>query len=278
MGKRGRDTNSAAVMARKAPRTVEDDSPQVRLWRSLDFFPTPPWATRAGAEILRMLDPRCRVVREPACGEGHMAGPLREYFEVLPSDVHDHGRGFPVVDWLDPYAWGDEPDCDWIFSNPPFGIADTFVKLGLKRARRGVALLLRLAFIEGVERYQLMAGEDTSLTVLAPFSERVPMTLGRWQVDATSATAYAWFFWMKDAAARPVRMIAPGTRRRLSRPTDASLYGWQPPVPLLEGLAPLTTQPDTVEGLDGRRAPGTFCQTPDALADDAAERRTASAS
>lgn len=44
---------------------------------SLDFFPTPPWATRAGVEIIRAIDPEARDVCDPACGEGHMAAKVR---------------------------------------------------------------------------------------------------------------------------------------------------------------------------------------------------------
>ena len=58
---------------------------------SLDFFPTPPWATRALCEHVLpgvWYSPRM-VVWDPACGEGHMVRPLTEYFsEVLASDVH----------------------------------------------------------------------------------------------------------------------------------------------------------------------------------------------
>lgn len=234
MGKK-KDPNSTAVMARRAPTVVEADSPEVALHRTLDFFPTPPWATRAGAEILRTIDPACRVVREPACGEMHMVGPLEEFFDVLPSDVHAHTPNVPVIDWLDDGAWPAEPDCDWVMTNPPFGIADEFVKRGLRRARHGVALLLRLAFLEGAERYKLMSG-DNALTLLAPFSERVPMVLGRWDVTASSATAYAWFFWMKDAAPLPLHLIKPGTRERLWLRDDAERYGWKPDAPLLDWL------------------------------------------
>lgn len=44
---------------------------------SLDHFPTPPWATRALCE--HVIELRGRTVWEPACGEGYMAKPLKEY-------------------------------------------------------------------------------------------------------------------------------------------------------------------------------------------------------
>jgi hypothetical protein len=76
---------------------------------SLDYFPTPPWATRALCE--HVIDIRGCSVWEPACGEGHMVGPLKQYAEsVAASDVHDYGFG-AVHDFL----WhGAHPEYDWI--------------------------------------------------------------------------------------------------------------------------------------------------------------------
>jgi len=189
----------------------------------LDYFPTPPWGTRAGAEVLLEVDPEARTVYDPACGGGHMADVLTERFaHVWRSDVHAYRPETPICDWLtEPY---DGPEVDWVFTNPPFKIAPDFVRLGLQRARRGVALLLRMAFVEGVGRHPLFEG-PAPLTTFSPFSERLPMTLGRWDPEASSATAYAWFFWMRDAPPQPPRWIRPGTRDRLWLPTDAERWG-----------------------------------------------------
>jgi hypothetical protein len=38
---------------------------------------------------------------EPACGEGHMAEPLREYCDdIIASDLHDYGYGEAGIDFL----------------------------------------------------------------------------------------------------------------------------------------------------------------------------------
>ena len=63
---------------------------------SLDDFPTPPWATRALIE--HVLDDKASlselVCLEPACGAGHMANVLSEYFgEVRCADIHAYGSG-----------------------------------------------------------------------------------------------------------------------------------------------------------------------------------------
>ena len=97
---------------------------------SLDFFPTPLWATRALCEFIVQGDPLLDTKRvwEPACGQGHMARALGEYFEaVYSSDAHDYGAG-AVRDFLFP---GDEPVFDWIITNPPFRLGEQFLDGGV---------------------------------------------------------------------------------------------------------------------------------------------------
>lgn len=224
-------------MEARAPAAVEADDPLRALHRTLDLFCTPPWAARRGAELIQMVAPACRHVREPACGAGHMAFPLMEYFEVTPTDVHAHEPWVETRDWLEDAAWSAEPDCDFVVTNPPFAIASEFVTRGLRRARLGVALLVRLAFLEGGERYSILGqGAEFPLTLLSPFSERVPMTLGKWDPASSTATAYAWFFWMKGREPMAPIWSGPGTRERLWKPDDAERFGWKAPLPLFEDL------------------------------------------
>lgn len=233
-----RTKGSTAVMTRRAPAEVEQDTEEQALFRTLDYYPTPPWAARAGAEVLQKLDPLARSVWEPACGKGHMAHALREYFpEVRASDIHAHGYG-EVLDFMDPHLEvTDRPD--WIFTNPPFKSAETFVRLAMERARRGVAMLCRIQFVETEVRYPLMR----KLALQATFAERVPMALGRWDPKLSSASCYAIFYWMHPDAeeetpfaeairasrllgASPATLIPPGTKRRLWRADDPKIWGW----------------------------------------------------
>ena len=227
---------STAVMAKRRARDDNEGlTEEEKLWKQLDLFPTPPWAARAGLEHAKTLWPQAQIMREPACGKMHIAAPAKEYFaQVLPSDVHAHEDNTPVRDWLDDAAWPDKPDCDVVFTNPPFAIADQFIIKGLQRARLGVALLLRLNVLEGVDRYTLLNGPRAFLTQSVVFSERVPMTLGDWDPDASSATAYAWFFWSKVHQPAPTAWFPPGTRDRLWRRDDAAKFGKLTPMPLFE--------------------------------------------
>ncbi|ACL61078.1 type I restriction-modification system subunit M [Methylobacterium nodulans] len=203
---------------------------------ALDFFPTPPWATRALCELLRERGVPIggQQVWDPACGEGHMAGPLADYFRhVEASDVFDYGRGYRVTDFLDPAGHADRPD--WIITNPPFSTSLEFALIALPLARVGVALLVRTSWLEGGERYAKLFG-PTPPSLVAQFCERVPMTRGRWDPAATTATSYTWVVWRTMANRRPkteFTHLPPGTRARCARPDDALRYGVQADAPLL---------------------------------------------
>ena len=119
---------SHAVMAQ---RIEHKDSP--------DYFPTPPWATRGLIE--HVLENKRSLASlsclEPACGAGHMAKVLKEYFgKVGSSDAYAYGYG-TIRDYLThPYetnAW------DWVITNPPFRLAEEFVLRSLMVARKGVS-------------------------------------------------------------------------------------------------------------------------------------------
>lgn len=211
---------------------------------SLDDFPTPPWATRALCEFLIEQGPSpeylaASTVLEPACNRGHMAKPLGEYFgRVRATDVHDYGWGGQdaVLDFL--IDWGSPALApDWVITNPPFRLAEQFIDRALECARVGVAVFVRSAFAEGVGRYKRLF-RDRPETFFLPFTERVILWKGLcldpdvpvYRPDTgrlekpSSATAYAWFVWIKDGPTGLMRRIPP-CRSRLQRPGD------YPPLP-----------------------------------------------
>lgn len=200
---------------------------------ALDFFPTPPWATRALCEIV--LPQALGVtleganVWEPACGEGHMAEVLREYCgDLLASDVRDYGYkktwclGSFVGEGLDVIQSPVTRVADWVITNPPFNLAEAFLDRGLREAE-GVALLLRSNFIDTQGRYERIFSK-TPPAVVAQFSERVPMHQGRWDPDGDTATAYAWFVWVRGASLTELMWIPPGQRQALERPDDRARF------------------------------------------------------
>jgi hypothetical protein len=190
---------------------------------SLDDFPTPPWATRALIEHVigkrRSLSDRSCL--EPACGAGHMAKVLSEYFaKVTASDIHNYGYGeqrdflsapLPISTW------------DWIITNPPFRLAEEFVIRSFEIAREGVAILARTVFIESVGRYEKLFKLNPP-TIYAQFSERVPMLRGRLEKRATTATSYCWLIWEKSEKIEHPKLVwIPPCRKRLERESDYDL-------------------------------------------------------
>lgn len=184
----------------------------------LDFYPTPPWATRALCEWLRLYeddDLRAYTAWDPACGEHDMVMPLRESFwQVAATDVAPHKGGHVVVDFL----WPTDQRADWIITNPPFKLAEQFALTAIERAREGVALLVRSAFLEGVGRHERLFARRQPTHILQ-FTERVVMHHGKLSKDGSTATAYCWVVWMKPEGATGFHWIAP-CRKRLERDSD----------------------------------------------------------
>lgn len=184
---------------------------------SLDDFPTPPWASRALIEhVVGPADAASLHCLEPACGRGHMAAVMTEYFgRVTASDLAFYGYA-PPRDFL---SYGADEQFDWIITNPPFRLAEDFALHALERARVGVALLVRTVFIESVGRLERVFSRFPP-TYVAQFAERVPMVKGRLDKKASTATGYAWIVWQKPLADHTRLVWIPRTRKSLERDAD----------------------------------------------------------
>jgi hypothetical protein len=224
----GQNTSTAVMQRRR----VAPDS--------LDYFPTPPFATRALCRFLHELGYAIEEQEawEPACGEMHMVRPLREFFAaVRASDVHRYGEDHALLDFTVTGQF--EPRTDWAISNPPFVLAEAFIRTGLAVARVGVAMLLRGAFLEGQERYNGLFSDHPPDYVLQ-FAERVCMLEGRlvqigtpdpFSADqdgklkkASTATSYCWFVWLTDGTGDTRLRWIPPCRLLLERAGDYPDY------------------------------------------------------
>jgi hypothetical protein len=205
---------------------------------SLDFFPTPPWATRAFVE--EVLKPSYEwwpnapkdfddlAMWEPACGEGHMAEVLREYMpDVLATDIFDYGYGDRKLDFLaDLEAQGEERD--FIITNPPFGDkSEAFVLQALRLARVGVAMFVRLQWLETVGRYERIF-KDHPPTRIVFYAERVNLCKGRWEPEGGTATAYIWLLWLKGVSPMAPLWVPPGCRKSWTLSDDAERFAQHP--------------------------------------------------
>ncbi len=241
-----------AVRAQKRAR-LSDGQP----WQRHELFPTPPWATRA--LISHVLQPRgfarpdrAESAWEPAAGLGHMSAVLEETFApVIATDVFDYvGDGpeawpagwFRAQDFLDESA--ETPVVDWVITNPPFSLAQVFLLRALRIAQHGIALLMRTQWFESEERFEQVFRHHPP-TIVAQFAERVAMCEGGWDPQCSTATAYAWFVWIRrddgfwqwpvarrqhaftpefdDQVFLDLTLIPPGQKRALTRPGDRAL-------------------------------------------------------
>lgn len=224
-------TSTAVMQRRVEPHT------------SLDYFPTQPWAVRALCEFLRAElgeDLAKRQCWEPACGEMHMARVLAEYFAaVRASDVFQYG-GNELVDFVGFYPWAKRDATDWIVTNPPFQLAEPFIKRALRLARRGVVMVVRSAFTEGDERYEALFRPDIRPAYVVSFVERVVLLRGRlirtgapdpfnYDPDtlvprkASTATALSLVIWLPGQHDTRHRWI-PKCRVELERDEDFPAY------------------------------------------------------
>lgn len=163
--------------------------------RGNDLYQTPPEATRALLSHETFTGP----IWEPACGPGAITRLLRSHgHSVFASDLVDYNSpDQDQVGWDFLMCFKAPNECNTIVTNPPFKLAVQFARHGLILCNK-VVMLLRLAFIEGTTRSDLL--DSGYLAKLYVFRNRLPMMhrAGYEGKRATSQTAFAWFVWDKS--------------------------------------------------------------------------------
>lgn len=163
-----------------------------------DFYPTPERATLAllGAESFE------GDIWEPACGDGAISKPFEAAgHRVVSSDLVDRGYGEARIDFLMEYL-SRAPN---VVTNPPFKLAVPFVRKALELTTAKVAMLLKIAFLEGIERGELF--RTTPLARVHVFSQRLAFVPGgsdpARKLDGGGMMAFAWFVWDHAYKGRP---------------------------------------------------------------------------
>lgn len=166
------------------------------LRRSHDYYPTAVGVTYALLNVV----PIAGAVAEPCCGDGAMARPLtgsRLIDSVTTNDIH------PV--WQADYH-GDATSAsaaiwttgafDWVVTNPPYRQAIQIVQRAYSEARIGIAVLLRLTFLEPTQRDgrgEWLKAHQHELAYLIPLNPRPSFT----NDGRKDSVTVAWFVWMK---------------------------------------------------------------------------------
>lgn len=157
-----------------------------------DYYATPEWATFALLNAEKFTGP----IWEPCCGAGHISKVLaRQGYEVESSDLVDRGFGIPRVD-----ALMELKNYPSIVTNPPYKLAlemaEHFTELGDK-----VALLLKLAFLEGENRHRFFQ-RNPPIKILV-FRKRVSFLKNGIPSEKDGFMAFAWFVWERGNTAPP---------------------------------------------------------------------------
>ncbi len=169
-----------------AGRSIVGDVPDGR--PDDDFYPTP----RPVTEALLEVESFGRDIWEPACGDGAICSVLKSNgHQVVASDLIDRGHGETGVNYFDVA----KAPCKQMITNPPCVLAEQWVKHAKALKVEKFALLVKLAFLEGVERSRLL--QDTGLSRVWVFKRRVTFTRNGEEQRGTGMIAFAWFVWDK---------------------------------------------------------------------------------
>jgi hypothetical protein len=164
--------------------------------RPKDFYPTPAWATE---ELLKRVLIQGRVF-ECCVGDGAMSSVLLKEPGVSvftndvdterPADLHGDAASFPF--WSKVDLTRDK--FDWVVTNPPFSQAMEILSNAHTYAKRGVAMLLRLSFLEPTEdRGSFLNSNPPDQLIVLP---RISFT-GDGKTDSVTC---AWMVWDKFGA------------------------------------------------------------------------------
>lgn len=147
-----------------------------------DFYPTPPDVTRA---LIKAALPSPPVsVWEPACGEGDMVRELAAAgFNVWGSDVVS-GKDFLTAP--------PPRQVDWIVTNPPFKLAEAFIRRAQELSpKEGFAMLTKATFWQAKRRTKLFRDNPPALILALNWR---PDFMGR----GAPTMDFIWNVWYTD--------------------------------------------------------------------------------
>ena len=153
--------------------------------RKNDFYETPPVFLEDIGNYVK------GKILECCNGDGAISNVLKKKgYDVVTNDIErDADTDYDATqDAL--WRWY-SGNVSWVISNPPFKSAPTIVKKAYHTAQHGVAMLLRLSFLEPCQnRGDFLSHHPPNLIVLPRHS-----FTGDGGVDSVTC---AWFYWIKS--------------------------------------------------------------------------------
>ena len=172
-----------------------------------DLYETPECAVHALLNNIKIDE---KDIWEPCAGRGAISRVLKSKgFNVIASDLVPHeGRDNYIETGID-FLMESKTQAEIIITNPPYKLADKFIRHGLALGCR-VIVLQRLMAIEGKNRSDII---DNHLRSIYAGIERLPMMhRDGWEGKKTNSSGapFAWFDF------RPYPLITPITLHRIS--------------------------------------------------------------
>lgn len=185
--------------------------------RVRDFYPTPEYATR---ELLRRVPQIRGYILEPCVGDGAIARVVDGGDRVVyGSDVDPQMNCSFCGDATREDFWASVKDVmfedriDWVVTNPPFNVAAQIIPLAYKHADKGIAMLLRLSYLEPTEdRGRWLNEHPPSALIILP---RISFT-GDGKTDSVTC---AWVVWEKGRRGQEIAIAEnPKFAERIEEP------------------------------------------------------------
>ncbi len=158
----------------------------------LDFYRTDYHFVEA---LLKYVNIRGKIL-ECAAGDGAIVDPLRQAgHNVTSVDIDPNHRCNFYLDMTDPEDWAKLPKYDWVITNPPFCEATKMVPLAWKNCNVGIAMLLRITWLEACQnRFDFWSETSQNLEKIITFKVRSSFTGD----GSTDKTGLAWYVYRKD--------------------------------------------------------------------------------
>lgn len=165
-----------------------------------DYYATP---SIAGSSLIDVY-PKIKNIWECAYGEGSLSNGFLDKLSKK-SDIIRRSVDCEIIDFLK----SDYRHSGWIVTNPPYLYALEFAEKALELASDGVALFLRIQFLESQKRQKLFQENPPNFVYV--YSKRCPQCAfnGDFSKKTGNATTYCWFIWDKkiDKSESVIRWI-----------------------------------------------------------------------
>lgn len=159
-----------------------------------DYYTEPRWAVDALLDVEQFAG----ITWDPSCGGGNIPKAfLDRGLHCWGSDIADRGFGTTGLSFFDAHNTADN-----IISNPPYGMIEAYLLRALEKTTGKVALLARLAFLEGIKRRAMF--RSTPLARVWVSSRRISMPPGGSDIEARGGSiAFAWFVFEHGHEGKP---------------------------------------------------------------------------